>query len=274
MYGSKLKELDAYCSRTGIHGGGGMKACIAALLLLFAGSGFAQFAYPEPESVAAWRALASGYVRKALNDQKLDKDQVLNARIDAVMAAVGTAAAAVDPRFTGSDWRAILIEGFGRGAVAFPGGTILVDSKFVRHLSLSDDELALVLSHEAAHVLAGHASAKLSFMAEILGKEKVPTARMALVEFLAGDSYAAEFMPKARLQEREADTLGAAIFFVTGYDPQRALRLFDKLADQEARSKSRTGHEADSHDAARVRRQTVARVIAQLRKLDFSHHQQ
>lgn len=261
-----------------------MRAFVAALLLLCAVTGIAQvpsngetrtgMAYPEPEATAAWRALAAGYVRKALKDQKLDRDPVLNARVDSVMAAVSAAVAALDPRFAGSEWRAVLIVGFGRGAAAFPGGTILVDAKFVRDLSLSDDELALILSHEAAHVLAGHASAKLSFMAQILGKDKVPTARTALVEFLAKESYAADFMPKARVQEREADTLGAVIFCGTGYDAQRALRVFDKLAGQEARNSSRAGHEMDSHDAARVRKQAVARVIAESRGLDFSHHQQ
>lgn len=261
-----------------------MRASVAALLLLCAGVGVAEvpskheartgLAYPEPETTAAWRALASSYVRKALNDRKLDKDPVLNSRVDAVMAGVSAAVAALDPRFAESGWRAILIEGFGRGAVAFPGGTILVDAKFVRNLALSDDELALILSHEAAHVLAGHASAKLSFMAETLGKEKVPTARTALVEFLSRDSYAAEFMPRARLQEREADALGAVIFFATRYDPKRALKLFDKLAEREARSQSWAGQEPDSHDSARVRKQAVAKAIAELQKLDFSHHQQ
>jgi len=37
--------------------------------------------------------------RKAVRDEKLDKDPVLNARVDAVMAAVGAAVATVDPRF-------------------------------------------------------------------------------------------------------------------------------------------------------------------------------
>ena len=251
---------------------------VALLLLLFAGSGFAQqtdpAAYPEPDSVDAWRSLGASYIRKALKEQKLDKDPVLNARIDAAMAAVGAAAAAIDPRHAASGWRAILIQGFGRGAAAFPGGTILVDATFVRTLGLSNDELALILAHEVAHVLAGHASAKLSFMAEILGKEKVPTAHTALVEFLAKNSYAEEFMPKARQQEREADSLGAAIFAATGYDAPRALKLFDKLSEQEARSNLRAGHETDSHDSARARKHAVARVIAELRKLDLSHHQQ
>ena len=250
-----------------------MKTCVAAVLLLFGGVCFAQVwpdgrpqnpaAYPEAEAAAAWRGLAASYVRKALKDQTLDKNPTLNARVDTVMAAVGAAVAAVDSRFANSSWRAILIEDFGHGAAAFPGETILVDAKFVRKLQLNDDELALIFSHEVAHVVAGHASAKLSFMAEFLGKEKVPNARTALLEFLADDSYAAVFRPTARLQEREADTVGAAIFFASGYDSQRALGLFDKLAELETRE---DGRAPDSHDAARVRKQTVSAVIAELQQ--------
>lgn len=226
-------------------------------------------AYPEPESSAAWRSLAASYVRKAVKEQKLDQDPVLNARIDAVMAAVGAAVATIEPRFAGASasWKAILIEGFGRGAAAFPGETILVDATFVRNLSLSDDELALILSHEAAHVVARHASKKLSFMADFLGKEKVPDARTALLEFLTKDSYATEFQPRARQQEREADTVGAAIFFASGYDVQRALTLFDKLVDMEPRGTRRAGHAGqvpDSHDSAATRKQIVAAVVADL----------
>jgi predicted Zn-dependent protease len=220
-----------------------------------------QAAYPESEAAAAWRGLAASFVRNAMKDQTLDRDPALNARVDAVMAAVGAAVAAIDARFANSSWRAILIEDFGHGAVAFPGETILVDAKFVRTLQLNADELALIFAHEVAHVVAGHASAKLSFVAEFLGKEKVPTARTALLEFLARDSYAAAFQPTARLQEREADTVGAAIFFASGYDPQRALGVFDKLAQLETRE---NGREPDTHDAAAVRKQAVSAVIAQL----------
>ena len=200
---------------------------------------------------------------KALKDQTLNMEPTLNARVDAVMAAIGAAVAAIDLRFANSSWKAILIEDFGHGAAAFPGEIILVDAKFVRTLQLNDDELALIFSHEVAHVVAGHASAKLSFMAEFLGKEKVPTARTALIEFLAKDSYAAVFRPTARLQEREADTVGAAIFFASGYDSQRALGLFDKLAELETRE---DGRAPDSHDAAMVRKQTVSAVIAELQQ--------
>jgi len=251
-----------------------MKTCVAAVLCLFSAICFSQTpvslkppniaAYPESEADLAWRGLAAGYIRKAQKDQTLDMDRALNARVDAVMAAVGAAVAAIEPRFASYSWKAILIEDFGHGAAAFPGGTILVDAKFVRSLRLNDHELAMILCHEAAHVVAGHASAKLSFMAEFLGKEKIPTARTALIEFLAKDSYAEVFQPTALMQEREADSLGAAILLATGYDAQRALGVFDKLAARESIEDARV---PDSHDAPEVRKKSVSGVLAELRQL-------
>jgi predicted Zn-dependent protease len=241
-----------------------MKACVALALLFFSGAGFTQAAYPEPEAAAAWRGLAASYVRKAIRDGTLSKDPALNGRVDAVMAVIGGALAAIDARFDKAVWKAILIDDFGHGAAAFPGETILVDSKFLKSLHVDDDELALILAHEAAHVVASHAAAKLSFMAEFLGRDKVPTARAALIEFLAKDAYADVFRPAARLQEREADAIGATIFFVAGFDASRALRLFDRLAELEAREDALT---ADSHDPAAERKQAVAGVIADLQRL-------
>jgi predicted Zn-dependent protease len=241
-----------------------MRTCIVAVLLLAGSSCFAQSAYPEPEAAAAWRGLASSYVRKAIKDGTLDRDPVLNARVDAVMLAVGAAVAKIDARFASASWRAILIDDFGRGAAAFPGETILVDARFVRKLQLDNDELALIFSHEAAHVVAAHASAKLSFMAEFLGKEKIPTAGKALLEFLAREAYATAFQPMARLQEREADRLGAEILLSTGYDPQRALGVFDKLAAMERHERAQA---ESSHDAALERKLAVARVLADLQEV-------
>ncbi len=251
-----------------------MKTSFAAGLLLFGGVCFAQVppgggpqaqaAYPASEAAAAWRGLAAGYVRKALEDRTLDRDVALNARVDKVMAAIGAAVAAIDSRFARSKWRAILIEGFGHGATAFPGEILLVDAKFVRAMQLSDDELALIFAHEAAHVVSGHAAVKLAFMAQTLGKEQLPDARTALLEFLAKDSYADDFRPTARLQEREADMVGAAIFFASGYDAPRALSLFDRLAAlQGGDGKQIPG----PHDAAGVRKQAIVAVLEKLQQL-------
>jgi hypothetical protein len=71
------------------------------------------------------------------------------------------------------------------------------------------------------------------------------------------------------LQEREADAVGAAIFFATGRDARRALVLFDKLARLESREDPR---DPDSHDAAIVRKQAVSEVLADLQQFHAGRH--
>lgn len=213
-------------------------------------------AYPKNESAAVWRSLGASYVRRALQDNLLDQDPGRNARVDAVMAAVGEAAATLFPVYPKSSWRALLIEDFGHGAVAFPGGTVLVDATFVRQLALTDSELALMLAHEIAHLVAAHPSEKLSFMAETLGKERAPTAGSALLAFFKEDWYAILFEPTSRLQEREADAIGAQVLLASGYDALQSLMLFDKLARLEQR-----GRDSTSHDSALVRKQAVRRAL-------------
>lgn len=216
-------------------------------------------AYPEPESAAVWRSLGASFVRKAIRENALERNPGVNARVDAVMSAVSAAAGILYPGNSNTSWQVLLIEDFGHGATAFPGGTVLVDARFVRQLELSDDELALVLAHEVAHVVAGHPSEKLSFMAETLGKEKAPNAGSALRAFFEVDTYALMFQPTARLQEREADSIGAAIFHAAGFDPQRALQLFGKLAKLE-----KSGIESPTHDSAAARRASMTAAFAQL----------
>src|SRR4051812_11413446 len=99
--------------------GGGMKrASIAAAFLVFCGFSNAggaladspqrylsPAAYPEPEAAAVWRSLGASYVRKALKHNQIDRDPMLNARVDVVMAAIGRAAGTLYPRHAGSSWR-------------------------------------------------------------------------------------------------------------------------------------------------------------------------
>jgi len=259
--------------RTGVP----MKSLLAAALLLCSSFCLAQFpytaserleaVYPDAEVSAVWHALGAAYVRKALDDKTLDRDPELNARIDAVTERVAAAVASISPRFPADYWRTILVEGFGHGATAFPGGTLIVDAKFVRRHQVTDEELALIIAHEMAHVVAGHASEKLSFMAGLMGtnagtnagaKAHVPTARAALIAFFTSDGHVDAFRPIAVKQEREADSVGAVFLLKSGYDPQRALLLFDKLAAQEAGNEMRS---ADTHDPAALRKQLVLRAI-------------
>jgi len=102
-------------------------------------------------------------------------------------------------------------------AFACPDGTVLITRGLVEECG-SDDELAFVVAHEAAHVLLGHAAR---------------AAQAALAELacwaLVGDC-GAEWHRSTAGEEREADTLSADLLERAGYDPLAGVRLLTRLA--------------------------------------------
>ncbi|WP_333816728.1 M48 family metallopeptidase [Tabrizicola sp.] len=97
------------------------------------------------------------------------------------------------------------------------------------------DELAFVLGHEAAHHISGHIPkrqdqamsgallAGVLAQASGLSPEEVRAAQNMGAE-VAARSYSKDF-------ELEADSLGAEIALVAGYDPMRGTGFFDRLPD-------------------------------------------
>jgi predicted Zn-dependent protease len=97
------------------------------------------------------------------------------------------------------------------------------------------DELAFVLGHEAAHHIAGHIPkrndqalsgallAGVLAQASGLSPEEVKAAQDMGAQ-VAARSYSKDF-------ELEADSLGAEIAFVAGYDPVSGSGFFDRLPD-------------------------------------------
>src|SRR5205807_8505294 len=73
-----------------------------------------------------------------------------------------------------------------------------------------DDQLATVLSHETAHVLAHHAS------------ERVAREQSGVAGLLRGRAY-------DRSQETEADHIGLFLMTFAGYDPEEAVRFWQRM---------------------------------------------
>lgn len=97
------------------------------------------------------------------------------------------------------------------------------------------DELAFVLGHEAAHHIAGHIPRQRdqvmsgALVAGVLAQASgLPPADVRAAQNLgaqvAARSYSKEF-------ELEADSLGAEIALIAGYDPIRGSGFFDRLPD-------------------------------------------
>jgi predicted Zn-dependent protease len=125
-------------------------------------------------------------------------------------------------------------------AWALPGGKSAVYTGMLR-MAKSDDELAVVMGHEASHAIARHAGERISSNMVIQGAlqgtsmalgDMSPAAQQATMAALGLGSNVGVLLPWSRMQESEADEMGLLIAADAGYDPRAAVTLWQRMAEQ------------------------------------------
>jgi predicted Zn-dependent protease len=131
-------------------------------------------------------------------------------------------------------WELVLIDSDEVNAHVMAGGKVTVYTGLIRKLTLTDDEIAVVMGHEMAHALREHTREKLS--EQQLANAAVSLGGAALgagqgTMQLAGlaQQLALE-LPFSRTMESEADVYGLELAARAGYNPQAAIALWDKMA--------------------------------------------
>jgi predicted Zn-dependent protease len=127
-------------------------------------------------------------------------------------------------------------------AFCLPGGKVAVFTGLFKVVGDDDGELATVLSHEIAHALAHHASERLAeqqmlerAIRVLEGHERLdPEQHPGILQALGA------FTGKAhdRQQEAEADHIGLFLMTFAGYNPEDAVRFWEKME----RLSERSGH--------------------------------
>lgn len=139
------------------------------------------------------------------------------------------------------DWRWTVIDDPATvNAWALPGGKSAVYTGLLR-MAQTDDELAVVMGHEASHAIARHAGERISSnkmiqvamqgTAVALG-DMSPAVQQATMAALGLGSNYAILLPWSRLQESEADNLGLMIAADAGYDPRSAITLWRRMSEK------------------------------------------
>lgn len=158
-------------------------------------------------------------------------------------------------------------------AFALPGGKMGVYSEMLL-VAQTDDQLAAVIAHEIAHVLARHGNerysrgiltvAGMNALNVYLGSTDNTSQENALVLGLSGAlvTYGVTY-PHSRSQESEADIMGLDIMMQAGYDPQAAITLWQNMQNyQRERQQDNPPEWLSTHPAKQTRITQIKNYLA------------
>lgn len=135
-----------------------------------------------------------------------------------------------------SDWEITVFEDDQANAFALPGRKIGIYTGLLE-VAKTQDQLATVVAHEVAHVLAQHGNERIS-------TQYATSAGLDLVGLLAGGNTAAKrtamgllgvgaqvgvLLPFSRSQESEADLLGLEMMARAGFEPTQSIELWHNM---------------------------------------------
>jgi len=147
--------------------------------------------------------------------------------------------AVLPPPWNTQQWEVQIIGDDTANAFALPGGRIGVNQGMFK-VATDQDQLAVVLGHELAHVVARHGAERVSDNLATQAAVAAGTAYAASRGDTAGYTAAALgigaevgiLLPFSRTQESEADTLGQRYMAAAGFDPRAAVTLWQKMEQQ------------------------------------------
>lgn len=148
-------------------------------------------------------------------------------------------------------------------AFALPGGYVYVTRGLLAHLG-SDDELAAVLAHEAAHVSARHGVVQLrkqEVARRSVGLFRIVDPDLRHIGGIAARSAGLALLRYSREDEHEADDLALRYEKAAGWNPAASVRVLDILAALERRSGSKVPPWLSTHPDSQARRARTAGLL-------------
>jgi len=169
---------------------------------------------------------------------KISSNAAYNAQVQRVGVRVKDSVMKSHP-MPNAQWEFVVFDDPQVNAFAMPGGKVGVYVGLLQLVS-SDDELAIVMGHEIAHVTSGHGAERQSqgSLANIVGQ--IGGAALGMTQYgdttknLLMTAYGAgaqgSLLAFSRGQESEADTVGMQFAAGAGYNPQAAVTFWKKMA--------------------------------------------
>jgi predicted Zn-dependent protease len=129
-----------------------------------------------------------------------------------------------------TNWEVRLFDDKQVNAFALPGGKIGVYTGLLK-VAQNQDQLAAVIGHETAHVIAGHSAERVSESTVAqLGLSVVEASTGVSSEMLGVATNVFFLLPHSRTHESEADLLGMDYMAKAGFDPRQAVALWENMS--------------------------------------------
>lgn len=197
-------------------------------------------------------------------EQKISSNKVLTRYVQCVADAVVREIPA-SYQNSAAQWQVVLFDSDQINAFALPGGRIGVYTGLFK-AAKGQDQVAAVLGHEVAHVLARHSNERLS-------QSQLTNLGLSAADMAMGDSSVRQpamaalglgaqvgvLLPYGRVQESEADQLGLQLMAAAGFNPAQAVSLWQNMS---AANKGKQTPELLSTHPSDQRR--IAEIEAQL----------
>lgn len=138
----------------------------------------------------------------------------------------------------GFEWEFNVVEDKQVNAWAMPGGKIVFYSGIIP-ICQNEAGIAVVMSHEIAHVIAGHGNERMSqgMLAQLGGvalsyalKEKPEETQNLFMTAYGLGAQVGVLLPFSRTHEKEADRLGLIFMTMAGYNPHAAPEFWRKMS--------------------------------------------
>ena len=158
-------------------------------------------------------------------ETRVDRSTATNRYVQCVAQAI--------TREVGGNWEVVVFNDSDANAFALPGGKVGIYTGMLK-VAENQDQLAAVIGHEIAHVLARHSNERISqkFAVEqglslinAIASPQSGTGQTLMGLLGVGAQYGV-LMPYSRIQESEADLLGLELMAKAGFNPRESTRLW------------------------------------------------
>lgn len=189
----------------------------------------------SPDALASSAAGQFGQIKQ---ETPISHDRRMNNMVQRVGDRIAYVAG---PDMPNAHWEFVVFDDDDQiNAFAMPGGKVAIYSGLFDVVQ-SEADLAIVMGHEIAHVVAGHSSERVSqqmlagggALALGMGTQKMDESerKMLLAAYGAGATLGV-MLPYSRLHESEADEIGLIYAAKAGYDPRAAISFWKRMEAQ------------------------------------------